>query len=191
MNDSIDISLDHAIRVSYPAQKIHACISGSTNSVVVLHPNGRIFQNDSRVNLVAFDGSKQNTLLRYAKICHKGISFMAKDVPVVYLVDEGGLRSSTGHFIHIEKDLALEVFNKYFYLSHSSCFASCLLCFALKFDFYQIELISSRKIRHTSFSLAESINVVQQARHTQESNGSEVIEIDKFRITSDDDGIIW
>lgn len=46
-------------------------------------------------------------------------------------------------------------------------------------------------MRHTSFSLAESINVVQQARHTQESNGSEVIEIDQFRITSDDDGIIW
>lgn len=158
-NIYIDISLDHAIRVSYPAQKIHACISGSTNSVVVLHPNGRIFQNDSRVNLVAFDGSKQNTLLRYAKICHKGISFMAKDVPVVYLVDEGGLRSSTDHFIHIEKDMALEVFN-------------------------------NRKIRHTSYSLAESIEVVQQARHTQDSNGSEVIEIDQFRITSDDDGII-
>lgn len=42
----------------------------------------------------------------------RGISFMAKDVPVVYLVDEAGLRSSVDHFIHIKRDYALNVFNK-------------------------------------------------------------------------------
>lgn len=49
---------------------------------------------------------------RYAKFWQKGISFMAKDVPLVYLVDEGGLRSSIDHFIHIRKDSAYDVFNK-------------------------------------------------------------------------------
>lgn len=110
--DSIDISLDRAIRIACPMQKILVCISGSTTNAVIYHPNGRIFQNNSRVDLVAFDGSHQNNLLRCAKIWQKGISFMAKDIPVVYLVDEAGLRSSVDHFIHIKKDYALEVFNK-------------------------------------------------------------------------------
>lgn len=38
---------------------------------------------------------------------------MAKDIPVVYLVDEAGLRSSVDHFVHIKKECALDVFNKY------------------------------------------------------------------------------
>ena len=88
-----------------------------------------------RVDLVAFDGTQQNNLLRsvqcgidekknigynlfeilicrYAKFWQKGISFMAKDVPLVYLVDEGGLRSSIDHFIHIRKDSVYDVFNE-------------------------------------------------------------------------------
>lgn len=104
--------MDRAIRVACLAQKMHACISGSEMNAVILHPNGRIFQNDSRIDLVAFDGTNQNNLLRYAKICQKGISFMAKDVPVVYLVDEAGLRSSIDHFVHIKKDCAMDVFNR-------------------------------------------------------------------------------
>lgn len=88
------------------------CISGSTFNTVIFHPNGRICQNNYRVDLVAFDGSHQNNLLRYAKFWQKGISFMAKDVPVAYLVDEAGLRSSIDHFISIKKDYASDVFNK-------------------------------------------------------------------------------
>lgn len=80
---------------------------------IIYHPNGRIFQNNLRIDLVAFDGTHQNNLLRYAKIWQKGISFMAKDVPVVYLVDEAGLRSSIDHFIQIKKDYAIDVFNGY------------------------------------------------------------------------------
>lgn len=94
-------------------QKMLICVSGSTMNTVIFHPNGRVFQNNSRINVVAFDGTHQNNLLRYAKLWQKGISFMAKDIPVVYLVDEAGLRSSIDHFIHIKKDYALDVFNKY------------------------------------------------------------------------------
>lgn len=114
-------------------QKIVVCISDTAANTVVFHPNGRICQNNMRVDLVAFDGAHQNNLLRlvqhrrcsfefsisksifffcrYAKFWQKGISFMAKDVPLVYLVDEGGLRSSIDHFIHIRKDSAHDVFN--------------------------------------------------------------------------------
>lgn len=98
------------------------CISGSTTNAVVFHPNGRICQNNLRVDLVAFDGTHQNNLLRYAKFWQKGISFMAKDVPVAYLVDEAGLRSSIDHFISIKKDYALDVFNKYAFPHFSRLF---------------------------------------------------------------------
>lgn len=113
MNFSIDISMDRAIRITCPMQKVLVCVSSTAMNTVIYHPNGRIFQNNSRVDLVAFDGAHQNNLLRYAKFWQKGISFMAKDVPVVYLVDEAGLRSSVDHFIHIKKDYALDVFNRY------------------------------------------------------------------------------
>lgn len=109
---SIDISLDRAIKITCPMLKILVCISGSTMNTVIFHPNGRICQNDTRVDLVAFDGSYQNNLIRYAKFWQKGISFMAKDVPMAYLVDEAGLRSSVDHFVHIKKEYAFEVFNK-------------------------------------------------------------------------------
>lgn len=47
---------------------------------------------------------------------------MAKDVPVAYLVDEAGLRSSIDHFISIKKDYALDVFNKYAFPHFSRLF---------------------------------------------------------------------
>lgn len=61
---SIDISLDQAIRIACPTQKLLVCISDTTANTVVFHPNGRICQNNMRVDLVAFDGSHQNNLLR-------------------------------------------------------------------------------------------------------------------------------
>lgn len=163
-------------------QKMHACVSGSTINATIFHPNGRIFQNDSRIDLVAFDGLNQNNLLRYAKICHKGISFMAKGIPVVYLVDEAGLRSSIDHFIHIEKDCAMDVFNRY-----SQC-----VCGSSKYK-NSIDnplFFCSKTIPHNSFPFNDAVNVMKKSHHTQESNGSEVLEVNQIRITSNNDGTI-
>lgn len=152
--------MDRAIRITCPLQKILVCVSSSSMNTVIYHPNGRIFQNNLRVDLVAFDGAQQNNLLRYAKFWQKGISFMAKDVPVVYLVDEAGLRSTVDHFIHIKKDYALDVFN------------------------------SNRNTRHTSYQFDEAMSMIQKSLHTNEINGSEIIEINQIRITNNVDGTI-
>lgn len=48
-------------------QKIMVCISDTTANTVIFHPNGRICQNNMRVDLVAFDGSHQNNLLRFVR----------------------------------------------------------------------------------------------------------------------------
>ncbi|XP_031617044.1 uncharacterized protein LOC116336946 [Contarinia nasturtii] len=119
-NIFIDISLDGAIRVACPTQKILICVSAMATNIVIYHPNGRIFQSQSHVDVVAFDGTYQNNLVRYAKFWTKGISFMARDIPVVYLVDEGGLRSSIDNFVHIRNDYAMEVFNSRS-VRHGSC----------------------------------------------------------------------
>lgn len=108
---SIDISLDGAIRVACPMQKMLLCVSALATDTVIYHPNGRIFQSQSHVDVVAFDGTNKNNLVRYAKLWTRGVSFMAKDIPVVYLVDEAGLRSSADNFGHIKNDYAMEVFN--------------------------------------------------------------------------------
>lgn len=65
---SIDISLDCAIKIACPTQKLLVCISDTAANTVVFHPNGRIYQNNMRVDLVAFDGSHQNNLIRFVRI---------------------------------------------------------------------------------------------------------------------------
>lgn len=65
---SIDISLDRAIKITCPTQKILVCISDTATKTVVFHPNGRIYQNDMRTDLVAFDGLHQNNLLRFVPL---------------------------------------------------------------------------------------------------------------------------
>lgn len=194
---SVDISIDRAIRVACPTQKILVCISNSTVSSVIYHPNGRILQNNLRIDLVAFDGTHQNNLLRYAKIWQKGISFMAKDVPVVYLVDEAGLRSSVDHFIQIKKDYAFEVFNGYKSANNSLYDQSLNLHseIAIKLHIHrltslQIFFSCSRSNRSNSHQFDEAMNLLQKSVHTHELNGSETVEINQVRIISHNDGTI-
>lgn len=187
---SVDISVDRSIRIACPQQKMMVCISGSTMNTVVFHPNGRISQNNLRVDLVAFDGSHQNNLLRYAKFWQKGISFMAKDVPVAYLVDEAGLRSSIDHFISIKKDYAQDIFNKY---ASCSIFHSLLIA-ANTFNglsiFRRILSIHSRDTHHSAYPFNEAISMLQKSHHSHTLDGSEVVEVNQIRITSNSDGTI-
>lgn len=66
----IKISLDQAIRVEIPRQKIQLNVSNSAKAASLLHPNGRILQDQdsSRVDIVAFDGNGKNNYV--SVICH-------------------------------------------------------------------------------------------------------------------------
>lgn len=44
---------------------------------------------------------------------YKGISFTAKDIPLVYLVDEAGLRTTVDRFLDIKDEFAFDVFNRF------------------------------------------------------------------------------
>lgn len=43
---------------------------------------------------------------------YKGISFSAKDIPVVYLIDEAGLRTCVDRFIDIESQHTHNIFGQ-------------------------------------------------------------------------------
>lgn len=90
-------------------------MSGSGAAAALLHPNGRIYQYGSRVEIVAHDIHGNNKLvqvfslfnydinfntcsIRYAKMWYKGVSFTSEQCALVYLVDTAGTRTTTDSF---------------------------------------------------------------------------------------------
>jgi hypothetical protein len=54
------MTLDHAVRiVNYPG-KVSMSLSANGMSSALIHPNGRVFQHASRVDIVAYDGMENN-----------------------------------------------------------------------------------------------------------------------------------
>lgn len=60
---SIEITMDQAIRINCPMQKITVHVSSSASATSIIHPNGKILQNNSLVDIVAHDGLHRNELL--------------------------------------------------------------------------------------------------------------------------------
>lgn len=57
------MSLDRAIRVVFPLQNILIAVSNTASAAAIFHPNGRVVQNSSRVDVVAHDGVRHNNYL--------------------------------------------------------------------------------------------------------------------------------
>lgn len=47
-----------------------------------------------------------------AKLWFKGITFTAENIPIVYLLDEAGLRTTNDRFFDIKKNFAIKAFSK-------------------------------------------------------------------------------
>lgn len=60
---SIELSLDRAIRIFIPKKNILISISNTATSTAILHPNGKILQCNSRIDLVAHDSNKRNDFM--------------------------------------------------------------------------------------------------------------------------------
>lgn len=52
----VDLSLDRAIRISNTKNGIVLALSASGSSSGLIHPNGRVYQYGSRVEIMANDG---------------------------------------------------------------------------------------------------------------------------------------
>lgn len=103
----VDITLDRAIRIVNMKNGIILALSASGSSSALLHPNGRVLQYGSRVEILALDNQGNN---KYAKMWYKGVSFTSDQCALVYLVDSAGTRTTTDTFSDLTHDFTLSVF---------------------------------------------------------------------------------
>ncbi|KAF7996122.1 hypothetical protein HCN44_010378 [Aphidius gifuensis] len=104
----VEMSLDRAIRITNFKNSILLSLSSSGSAAALLHPNGRIYQYGSRVEILAHDTYGNN---KYAKMWYKGVSFTSEQCALVYLVDAAGTRTTTDSFSDMNQDFSLSVFS--------------------------------------------------------------------------------
>ncbi|KAG4066330.1 hypothetical protein HA402_000554 [Bradysia odoriphaga] len=119
-NGTIQVRLRHGIRVYFTLDKSvrvtnsrhHISLSLSSNgcSAAMIHPNGKVYQYGSLVEIVAYDGNETNDYVRYAKMWHKGISFTRNNCALVYLIDPAGTRTTSDSFSNMRSDHTVPVF---------------------------------------------------------------------------------
>ena len=57
---SIDMTLDKAVRVLNQRSMVAIALSRNCSNSALIHPNGRILQSGSKVEIVTYDGMKTN-----------------------------------------------------------------------------------------------------------------------------------
>lgn len=62
-NFRIDITLDKAVRLTNVFRGIDVTIDASGTSAAVMHPNGKVNQYGSEVEVVAYDGTNRNDFM--------------------------------------------------------------------------------------------------------------------------------
>ncbi|EDX07802.1 uncharacterized protein LOC6735244 [Drosophila simulans] len=154
----IDMTLDKAVRVLNQRSMVAAALSRNCSNSALIHPNGRILQSGSKVEIVTYDGMKANNFVRYAKMWYKGVSFTSESCALIYLVDTAGTRTTTDTFTDLTKDYTLAVF--YDDSRHGPSFVS---------DAHEV-------IANSTYNCAE--------------DGTEVYDINGFRITQAADGLV-
>lgn len=103
----VDLTIDKAIRVINFKNNIVLSLAGTGSAAALMHPNGRVYQYGSRVEILAHDIHNNN---KYAKMWYKGVSFTSDQCALVYLVDAAGTRTTTDSFTDMSQDFSLSVF---------------------------------------------------------------------------------
>ncbi|XP_026819194.1 uncharacterized protein LOC113557852 [Rhopalosiphum maidis] len=108
---SVDITLDGSIRVTNKTANAVAAVNASGNISAVMHPVGFMYKKDEIVHVQANDMHSGNHKL--AKIRPTCIHFKAVKSPLVYLVDEAGVRTNfSENFMRMDRDITLDVLYK-------------------------------------------------------------------------------
>ncbi|XP_030380201.1 uncharacterized protein LOC115628291 [Scaptodrosophila lebanonensis] len=154
----IDMTLDKAVRVLNQRSMVAVALSRNCSNSALIHPNGRILQSGSKVEIVTYDGMKTNNFVRYAKMWYKGVSFTSESCALIYLVDTAGTRTTTDNFTDLTKDYTLAVF----------------------YD----------DSRHGPSFVPDAHEVIANSSYTCAEDGTEVYDINGFRITQAADGLV-
>lgn len=103
----VDITIDRAVRLINFKNNIVIAMNPTGSACALLHPNGRVHQCGSRVEIMANDVRGNH---KYAKMWYKGVSFTSENCALVYLVDSAGTRTTTDTFSDLMQDFSLDVF---------------------------------------------------------------------------------
>lgn len=60
---SVEMTMNKAVRVTNMKSRIVISLESSANSAALIHPNGRVYQYGSRVEIVAYDGMHNNRFM--------------------------------------------------------------------------------------------------------------------------------
>lgn len=154
----IDMTLDRAVRVLNQRSMVAVALSRNCSNSALIHPNGRILQSGSKVEIVTYDGMTTNNFVRYAKMWYKGVSFTSESCALIYLVDTAGTRTTTDTFTDLTKDYTLAVF----------------------YD----------DSRHGPSFVPDAHEVISNSSYNCAEDGTEVYDINGFRITQAADGLV-
>ncbi|XP_055601491.1 uncharacterized protein LOC129750549 [Uranotaenia lowii] len=108
----IEMTIDKSIKVINHQERVTMALSSAGTSSTLNHPNGIVFQNGSRVDIVAYDGRGKNDYIRYAKMWQKGISLTSDGCALIYLVDAAGTRTTSDM---INMDIKADYISPIFY----------------------------------------------------------------------------
>jgi hypothetical protein len=97
----LDINSNHSIRVSTPDWI--AAINHLGQSVGVIHPFGRVFQDMSCCNI--------ESGIHLAKMCWRGVTFTSLNRSLIYLVDNSGCKTTTERFRKLNYDFTSDIFH--------------------------------------------------------------------------------
>ncbi|KAL5289349.1 hypothetical protein ACFFRR_009471 [Megaselia abdita] len=109
-NVKVYMTLDRAIRVVNQRSMVAISLSSNGSSSALIHPNGRVYQYGSKVEIIAYDGMKTNNFVRFAKMWYKGVSFTSDNCALTYLVDCAGTRTTSDSFTDMSRDYTIAVF---------------------------------------------------------------------------------
>jgi len=96
----VDIAPNQGVRIINHRKRVSMSLSGCGTSMALIHPQGRVLQYNSRIEVQAVDHqySYSHPVVKNAKMWPRGVSFSANNYALVYLVDQAGARSTTDTF---------------------------------------------------------------------------------------------
>ncbi|CAO1329744.1 unnamed protein product [Diamesa hyperborea] len=89
------MTLDHSVMMINQKNNVKIALSNNFMCSALHHPNGKVYQHYERVDICSYDGMKQNSFIRYAKMWHKGVSLTSDGCALIYLVDSAGTRTTS------------------------------------------------------------------------------------------------
>ncbi|XP_033255050.1 uncharacterized protein LOC117194642 [Drosophila miranda] len=93
----IDMTLDKAVRVLNQRSMVAVALSRNCSNSALIHPNGRILQSGTKVEIVTYDGMKGNNFVLYAKMWYKGVSFTSEACALIYFDGSCFIVRNAGH----------------------------------------------------------------------------------------------